>query len=328
MENIWSFDIGTGSFGIAVKKFMGNRHEFTEVSSLLIPDEFASIKPAASRRRMFRTRKAHQAWEEWLRTCFTEAGLADAVLVGRKPVEEKRVWTIHPGDYRLEREFAPKLNQKTNDGAPNDAVGSQICYCGALLRIKLIHGEKLAPWQVYKALHNAIQKRGYDPNVPWKNKTRGDSRKGGEDDEEGLTLQRANEAEAALKALHPDSAYQLPCYLEASKMGLWKPDDPMNTDALRPGHDSKSARGAIYFRSTVERELLALLEAAEKLLPALNGRSHVGVKSKLHPRQRLNLAYCSTLHGGVKSKQQQDKNLTQTDCSTLHGGVKSKRPYL
>ncbi len=28
----------------------------------------------------------------------------------------------------------------------------------------------LEPWQIYKALHSAIQRRGYDPDIPWKAK--------------------------------------------------------------------------------------------------------------------------------------------------------------
>src|ERR1043166_332619 len=34
------------------------------------------------------------------------------------------------------------------------------------LHIKLMRGEELQPWQVYKALHAAIQKRGYG-RAPW-----------------------------------------------------------------------------------------------------------------------------------------------------------------
>jgi hypothetical protein len=62
-EIVWAFDLGKGSIGEAVRR--GN--EFLHKASLLIPAEFAETKTAAGRRRMWRTRRAHKAREQWLK---------------------------------------------------------------------------------------------------------------------------------------------------------------------------------------------------------------------------------------------------------------------
>ena len=67
-DHIWSFDIGTGSFGIALRKGL----QFPYVDSLLIPDRFASI---------------------------------DAALTDRRQEKQDGKWRTLPGDYRLEREL-------------------------------------------------------------------------------------------------------------------------------------------------------------------------------------------------------------------------------
>jgi hypothetical protein len=75
-ETVWAFDLGhplrpdrgeergevsnSGNQKTAVRR--GNEFE----ASLLIPAEFAETKTAAGRRRMWRTRQAHKAREQWL----------------------------------------------------------------------------------------------------------------------------------------------------------------------------------------------------------------------------------------------------------------------
>ena len=148
---IWSFDLGKASIGEAVRDLRMN--EFLHVESLLIPAEFASTKAAATRRRMWRTRQAHKAREAWLDEVWRAAG--------QEPLRKRETWRDpatkkwalkHAADERLEREFP----------APGDST----CYTSCLLRIKLLRGEPLEIWQIYKALHSAIQRRGYGP-VPW-----------------------------------------------------------------------------------------------------------------------------------------------------------------
>lgn len=147
-EKVFAFDVGIGSLGIAVRK--GN--EILEARSLLIPPEFASITEQRERRRQYRTRIAHKKREEWLKDQCRAAGIE--VLDGRFPGKRKKGIPPRKGDPRLEREFAEP--------------GDDTVYTSCLLRILLLRGEKLEGWQVYKAFHSAIQRRGYDSFIPWK----------------------------------------------------------------------------------------------------------------------------------------------------------------
>ncbi len=164
-EIVWAFDLGKGSIGEAVRRGT----EFLHKASLLIPAEFAETKTAAGRRRMWRTRQAHKAREQWLNEVMRQAGIE--ILKGRQVGKVGGRWVeTAKGDPRLEREFA----------APADDT----CYTSCLLRIKLLRGEKLEPWQVFKAFHSAIQRRGYDPK--FRGRTREARRvEDGEHDEAG-----------------------------------------------------------------------------------------------------------------------------------------------
>lgn len=213
---------------------------------------------------MWRTRKAHSAREQWLQDVFHRAGLSDAVLTGRRPVRDGGTWRTEKGDYRLEREFPPRPLSRTKDGAPSDDAGAATCYCGAVLRIRLLQGHKLLPWQIYKALHNAIQKRGYDPDLPWKSQERGSEKN--EKAEAESTMTRANEAQNRIEQLPPDCRF--PCYLEAQLMGLWSPESKEET-TIRQNHQAGSAKHFIFLRRTVETEVRALIAAAANQLPSL-----------------------------------------------------------
>ena len=140
-ETVWAFDLGKGSIGEAVRQ--GTK--FLHKASLLIPADFAETKTAAGRRRMWRTRQAHKAREHWLNEVMREAGIE--VLHGRNYDQAGNWKPGEPADERLEREFAE----------PGDTT----CYTSCLLRMKLLRGEKLESWQIHKALHSAIQRRGY-----------------------------------------------------------------------------------------------------------------------------------------------------------------------
>ena len=107
---------------------------------------------------MWRTRQAHKAREQWLEKVMRDAGIE--VLKGpagwHGKAETGKWIETAKGDPRLEREFP--------------APGDDTCYTSCLLRIKLLRGEKLEPWQVFKAFHSAIQRRGYDKDIPWKSR--------------------------------------------------------------------------------------------------------------------------------------------------------------
>lgn len=255
MSTIWAFDLGKGSIGEAVWNVDEKR--FEHVASLLIPAEFASTKEAASRRRMMRTRQAHKAREAWLDEVWKGAGLEP--LVGRRVGKVDGKWRlVREGDERLEREFPAK--------------GDTTCYTSCLLRIKLLRGEKLEPWQIYKALHSAIQKRGYDPDIAWKTRESRRTRKEDKDDDEAGTLERMRAYERVLAEMSPDPEHHLPCYFDAWKMGLWDPKQPEELKD-RIDHHAESTRNRILPRHLVVREIRLLVEAAGRLIPALEGKA-------------------------------------------------------
>lgn len=397
MTRILALDLGIGSYGIALQERTEDGDQkhfrFPIVRSCTLPGDYAELTAVRTRRRMWRTRQAHKAREAWLREVFQKCGLGEAVLHGRrlkqivveetgpdgKPVKKQR-WTQdadNPPDYRLEREFPPRPGTVTQDKAPSDEAGARLIYNGAALRCLLLlgreaqeaaQGQPLLPWQVFKALHSAIQKRGYDPKVPWARKSskpaaadpasrsqghvQGQSlvlaneptpaavgafarmREAGsspvsaalsspakkatqskkkatseateeadteeqlseeekkERKEEQASLERALTMQGIVEGLSPDERHHFPCFWEAHRMGLWKPEQPTVVHA-RLTHEADSCKWAdlddpaekfkpaaerskyaklpaIFPRRMVEAELVALCEAAAALLPQLS----------------------------------------------------------
>jgi CRISPR-associated endonuclease Csn1 len=297
VRRILALDIGIGSFGIALQERRGDAQpydcSFPLVRSCTLPADWAELKVERTRRRMWRTRQAHQAREHWLREVFVRSGLEKAVLYGRRSkcvtVGEnqasatnytKRRWVLdveRPADFRLEREYPPREGTRTRDGAPSDAEGARTIYSGAALRCLLLLGEAaqveaqgrpLEPWQVFKALHSAIQKRGYDPKVPWaRGRNSGNhseaiqSTKSGEcadsdgnpgeiseveknaQMEEQASLERALTMQGIVEGLSAEERFQHPCFWEAWRMGLW---DPATPGMIRPrqNHLARSCKWA------------------------------------------------------------------------------------
>lgn len=253
-SHVWAFDLGKGSIGEAVRE--GNK--FLHKASLLIPADFAETKTAAGRRRMWRTRQAHKAREAWLDEVMCAAGIEP--LHGRRVTwnEAAKKWDVKLGDPRLEREFP--------------ADGDSTCYTSCLLRIQLLRGEKLEPWQIYKALHSAIQRRGYDPSVPWK--TRAQRKADKRDDDDAGTMARMQEFERHLEEMAPAKPeFQWPCYFDAWKMGLWNPQRPLELKTRIDCH-AQSTRRQVVPRKLVEKEVRALVEAAAKFYPKLKERAN------------------------------------------------------
>lgn len=264
---IWSFDLGTGSLGEAVRA--SDAHSFLHRASWLIPEKLAQRGPAteagtpASRYRAMKTREAHLAREARLRAICAEAGIE--VLAAKRTARDpltKRFRVVQEADERLTREFPRK--------------GDETCYTSCLLRIKLLQGEALAGWQVFKALHSAIQRRGYDADLAWKNRPK---KRAGEQDEEGDTAQSAQAFRDALAIMAPGlEAFHLPCYLDAWRMELWNAAQP---DAMRlrvnhltePARNREGTKTLVAPRDLVVREARQLLEAAAKLFPKLASRA-------------------------------------------------------
>ncbi len=241
-EIVFGFDLGTASQASAVRK--GN--EVIEAESFLMPEEFASTKDAAKRRSANRVRRAHRAREERLISLCRHAGIE--VLASRAPDGT-------PGDPRLEREFAEK--------------GDSTCYTSCLLRIKLLRGEPLDGWQVYKALHSAIQRRGYDKNIPWKEREHTTEEK----DDAKKTASRLEETEKHLKEMTESPECRYPCYFDAWKMGLW--DSQTNTLKDRIDHKAERARNFIMPREVLESEIRQLINQARKLYPEFPDADYV-----------------------------------------------------
>lgn len=282
VRRILALDLGIGSYGIAFQKRTGEGksaadYEFPLVRSCVLPGDWAELATERTRRRMWRTRTSHLEREKWLRRVFETSELEAGVLYGRrlKKIELPKVhpkqkrkhyrWELdEPGDFRLEREFPPSDGEETRDKA--STLQARTVYAGAALRCLLLLGEKaqivaqdrkLEPWQVFKALHSAIQKRGYDPDVPWK---RARAVKSGDEeaeeltevekkekDEEKATAARAQRMDEVLHDMVKDvphgARYQHPCFWEAARMGLWSPERPEQIH-LRTNYDAASCKWA------------------------------------------------------------------------------------
>ena len=264
-QKVWGFDIGKGSLGEAVR--VGN--EFKHVLSMEIDEDFAEIKTAAEVRRAWRTRAAHKAREVWLEKCLADAGIE---VLGRRKVDVvDGAWRlVSRGDERLEREFP--------------AYGENVCYNSIALRCKLLLGEKLESWQVFKALNSAIQNRGYDAQIPWGNEDgksaeanragRADAaKKNGEDESyaERLALFE-REFDGLLAEIDDREKYNFPCFFKAAKMGLWSPENPDEV-RIRIDNTAEKAKGYVVPRAAVVAEFRALVAAAAKQYPKLEGKA-------------------------------------------------------
>ena len=302
-ETVWAFDLGKGSLGEAVRR--GN--EFLHKASLLIPAEFAETKTAAGRRRMFRTREAHKARERWLNEVMREAGIE--ILHGRNYDAAGNWKPGEPADKRLEQEFP--------------APGDDTCYTSCLLRIKLLCGEKLQPWQIFKAFHSAIQRRGYDKDIPWKNR---EARKAKDaDDDDAGTEQRMHKFEQDLESMAPGKTdFHFPAYFDAYQMGLWNPAKP-NELKLRSDCHAKTTRNQIVPRKLVEAEIRQMVEGAAKHYPALAGKadyllygiaqqSYASIKPELRQKFKLREGGATDWQGVVGQKIPRFENRIIAKC--------------
>ena len=259
---IFGFDVGLGSLGVAVRK----NDDIVEAHSYIIDADVGTTKDEAERRRAYRTRKAHKQREQWLEKVWKknvgeESWLQGIQIKKTKDKNGKKSFKASAGDERLEREFPKK--------------GDDTVYNSALLRIMLIEGKKLERWQIYKALHSAIQRREYDNSVPWKSNI--DSKKQQIADEKKEILKEWNMEEDDIKTQDPlknHPKYQLPCYYDAFRMGLWSPKKGIIS--IRQNHKAQKARHYTTLfidREKVRKELELLLKGAEKQIPALKGKT-------------------------------------------------------
>jgi len=184
---VFAFDVGKGSLGVCVRQ--GGR--LLALKSLLIPvgsqgvEDFAGTKDLRERRRAYRTRLAHQLRERWLDYHWHLAGLNP----------------LAPDAPEMTREFP--------------AGGDNTLYNSAALRVALILGQPLAPWQIYKALRAAIQRRGYkhlDYQGP-------DATLDADAQENLESVTKYKEDLHYYASARDEHSY--PCFLDAALLGLW-----------------------------------------------------------------------------------------------------------
>ena len=305
-ETVWAFDLGKGSLGEAVRR--GSK--FLHKASLLIPAEFAETRTARDRRRMFRTREAHKARERWLNEVMREAGIE--VLHGRNYDSAGNWKPGEPADKRLEQEFP--------------APGDDTCYTSCLLRIKLLRSEKLEPWQIFKAFHSAIQRRGYDKDIPWKTREARKAKDG--DDDDAGTEQRMHKFEQDLENMAPGKThFHYPAYFDAYQMGLWNPAKPDELK-LRSDCHAKTTRNQIVPRKLVEAEIRQMVEGAAKHYPALAGKadyllygiaqqSYASTKPELRKKFKLREGGATDWQGVVGQKIPRFENRIIAKCALI-----------
>ncbi len=307
-EMVWAFDLGKGSIGEAVRR----GSEFLHKASLLIPAEFAETRTARDRRRMFRNREAHKARENWLCKVMKEAGIE--ILHGRNYDAAGNWKPGEPADKRLEQEFP--------------APGDETCYTSCLLRIKLLRGEKLEPWQVFKAFHSAIQRRGYDKEIPWKTReSRNLKDKDGDDGDAG-TEKRLQDFEVALEKMAPGKPeFHFPAFFDAHVMGLWSSEKPDELK-LRSDCHAKTTRNQIIPRKLVEAEIRQMVEGAAKNYPSLAGKadyllygialqSYASYKPELRQKFKLREGGATDWQGVVGQKIPRFENRIVAKCALI-----------
>lgn len=300
----FSFDVGMSSLGVAVNE----NGRIIHGDVLLMHPEAGAVKAQAERRRLFRTRESHKERETALESLWRS--------VGRAPLQRKRFekakdangkkrFVKTAADERLEREFPRK--------------GDDTVYASSLLRIMLLEGKPLEDWQIYKALHAAIQRRGYDSKVPWK--TREDEReKSGKDENPEEQVGRFDDA---LRKMTSDKHYHLPAYYDAWKMGLWDAQTKRVTHIRQ--HNKKKpqkARGYNPSRELVTGEICRLLDRAAEQIPQLKEHLTEDKRNQLlygKPHNTGDLRYpsFSKIDGILGQKYPRFENRIVSKCALL-----------
>lgn len=230
MKKVFAFDMGKASIGYCVREDFNIK----DLGSLIIDKDHSSVADNRSRRRVYRTLKSHRAREQWFKKLWLEKGLT----------------ILEETDEKFKREFA----QKSDDTIYNSAV----------LRCALIQGKKLEEWQIYKALHSAIQRRGYDNNIAWATS---------EDDKENKEAIEKYSCENGDELIKSND-YKYPCYYDALLLGLWNENNP-NEFKCSIGLNPQKVRtsGRVAPRELVVKELSKLWEEAKKQLPQIQNVS-------------------------------------------------------
>lgn len=229
-KKVFAFDMGKASIGYCVRE----DHNILDTNSIIIDKDYAEISTLQDRRRVKKTLDSHKAREDYFNKIWTDCGLE----------------VLSKNDKRFTKEF-PSKDEET-------------IYTSCLLRIALLQEQQLKQWQIYKALHNAFQRRGYDVNVAWKAANT-------KDDEENQKLTERYSCEDNKELIRKDE-YKYPCYYDAVRLGLWSENEPSILRKSIPFENNNKVRTNQYVapRILVEKELKQLWLNAQLQLPQLN----------------------------------------------------------
>lgn len=229
-KKVYAFDLGKASIGYCAREDFN----ILEIGSLIIDKDHAEVVSNRDRRRTKKTLEAHKKREEFLDKLWLDC----------------RLTVLEKSDKRFKIEFSPK----------ND----ETVYNSTLLRISLLQNRPLKDWQIYKALHSAIQRRGYDSNIAWANTSAKDEK----DNQERVVKYIRNNSGNELII---NEEYKYPCYYDALRLGLWKEDNPLKFNRHIPLINVEKVRttGLVAPRSFVEKELKQLYLNAQQQLPQL-----------------------------------------------------------
>ena len=229
-KRVFAFDLGKTSIGYCVRE----DSNIKEANSVIIEKDHSDITSLKERRRVYKTLTAHKKREEYFNKLWQECGLE----------------LLDKNDLRFTKEF-PHKNDNT-------------LYTSCLLRIALLQNIKLEEWQIYKAIYNALQRRGYDPNLAWKTAQT-------DDDKTNIELAKKYTQENDMEIINSDE-YKFPCYYDAKRLGLWDENNPKIFAKNIPVSNINKVRttGYVAPRQLVEKELKQLWINAQKQLPELN----------------------------------------------------------
>ena len=275
-ETVFGFDLGKGSIGYCARR----GSEIIDLGSMLIPAEHASTQDIAKRRRAFRTRQAHKKRELWLNKIWSEAGLTPLIEF-YEDIDKNKSIRVKAADDRLKAEYTAK--------------NSNTIYNSALLRVALmnyssnpaqdlatlIQGQPLSEWQIYKALHAAIQHRGYKHSDYKDHETENTENAAEALDDAKENYEAVQEYEKALQETFSAKELHYPCYFEAKLQGLISDEYPLNLNKIKlriediSQAESLSAsrtvrrKGRVAPRELVAAELRILFDNAKEIIPNL-----------------------------------------------------------
>ncbi|MCX7977747.1 MAG: hypothetical protein N2578_01955 [Bdellovibrionaceae bacterium] len=264
----FGFDLGAGSIAGAICE----NGKIIHLDSVTFPEDLGSRKAARDVRRRYRTRMAHRAREYHWWQIAKEAGIP----VPFKYNEER----LKKGDYRIEIDDPEAFRRFRSQTVPSVA-----------LRIKLLEGESLTGEEIFKAIHNAIQRRGYTENVPWLAEI-GDETKPIRDLNEKKKSSKDAKEFAEKRSLYQSKIsefpekFRLPCYVYASLMGIWTKEEGLNLSIFSESTSSserKASNKIVAAREDVLKELRMLLEKARQKYPKLDIDRALG----LEPNEKI-----------------------------------------